>query len=185
MTATFSRASLTRTLARNVSHRNFTFTTARHVRSPPGSICLNPRTVGLGLGLTTSLSLVAIHQQQPIKFDSQTRLFSTTTPREEPKKREGGNELLNPDTVKQLSGGSLAGFAAGLLVSVFSKTLVLLAGIGMVVIQVAARNGMNLISMFKLKERANTSRILALLNRHTAFKLAFAVAFSLSAFMSF
>lgn len=31
-----------------------------------------------------------------------------------------------------------SGFAAGLLVSVFSKTLVLLAGLGMVVIQVLA-----------------------------------------------
>lgn len=114
--------------------------------------------------------------------------------------------------------------------SVFSKTLVLLAGIGMVVIQVrllshvtlvyprlgprfcspvgscyplsksvshlshsantkphqiAARNGIDLVSTLKLKERASSSRILAALNQHTAFKLSFAVAFALSAFMSF
>jgi len=125
-------------------------------------------------------------------------------------------------------GGS--GFFVGLLVSVFSKTLVLLAGIGMVLIQVrlarlmhspspplkvnqpwlmqtvhlltpylvllvgrfglpfcqvAARNGIDLVSTLKLKERANTSRILAMLNQHTAFKLSFAIAFALSAFMSF
>jgi hypothetical protein len=125
----------------------------------------------------------------------------------------------------------------GLLVSVFSKTLVLLAGIGMVIIQVrplsftlvcwsywyfnilhlsypnryskicaplprltsptqnpnwslttpqvAARNGIDLVRYLKLKERASTSRILAMLNQHTAFKLAFAISFALSAFMSF
>jgi hypothetical protein len=50
---------------------------------------------------------------------------------------------------------------------------------------VAARNGIDLVSYLKLKERASTSRIVAILNRHTAFKLAFAIAFSLSAFMSF
>jgi hypothetical protein len=70
-------------------------------------------------------------------------------------------------------------------VSVFSKTLVLLAGIGMVLIQVAARNGIDIVSYLKLKERASTSRIIALLNQHTAFKFSFAIAFALSAFMSF
>lgn len=118
--------------------------------------------------------------------------------------------------------GTAPGFFAGLLVSVFSKTLVLLAGISMLVIQVsslkfsltifasrqnpqfksaplnmiitltstdrlqvAARNGIDLVAILKLKERASTSRILAMLDQHTAFKLSFSVAFALSAFMSF
>ncbi|KAK4039927.1 hypothetical protein C8A01DRAFT_36060 [Parachaetomium inaequale] len=141
----------------------------------------------LSLGLTTSLGLAAaVHHQRPMQFDSapavtapsQTRSFSSG---QKPKRKD----LLDAETVKQLSGGSLAGFFAGLLVSVFSKTLVLLAGIGMVVIQVAARNGIDLVSTLKLKERANTSRVLAMLNQHTAFKLSFALAFALSAFMSF
>jgi hypothetical protein len=51
--------------------------------------------------------------------------------------------------------------------------------------QVAQRNGIDLISHFKLKQRLQSSRILAALNRHTAFRLSFAVAFTLSAFMSF
>lgn len=149
------------------------------------------------------------------------------------------------------------GFAAGLLVSVFSKTLVLLAGIAMAVIQVrslsnvlsshtilfqrqlqlycflpvlpvryclsqqrprpcpqsihsslilidhhhnkladtypfslhlnqiAARNGIDLVSSLQLKQRLRSSRVLAMLNQHAAFKLSFALAFALSAFMSF
>ncbi|AEO58129.1 hypothetical protein MYCTH_2305259 [Thermothelomyces thermophilus ATCC 42464] len=142
-----------------------------------------PLGFGLGLGLTTGL--VAVHHQRPMQFDSlavpvpsQTRsLASGRSPRRK--------DLLDAETVKQLSSGSLSGFFAGLLVSVFSKTLVLLAGIGMVLIQVAARNGIDLVATLKLKERASTSRILAMLNQHTAFKLSFAVAFALSAFMSF
>ncbi|KAJ4304018.1 hypothetical protein N0V88_001623 [Collariella sp. IMI 366227] len=55
----------------------------------------------------------------------------------------------------------------------------------MVVIQVAARNGIDLVSYLRLKERANSSRIIAALNQHTAFKLCFAITFALSAFMSF
>ncbi|SPQ22716.1 1047f1b0-af9d-4b11-a04a-92d9d6015c09 [Thermothielavioides terrestris] len=94
-------------------------------------------------------------------------------------------ELLDAETVKELSGGSLAGFFAGLLVSVFSKTLVLLAGIAMLVIQAAARNGIDLVAYLKLKDRVKSSRVLAALNQHAAFKLSFALAFSLSAFMSF
>lgn len=52
-------------------------------------------------------------------------------------------------------------------------------------LQVAARNGIDLVSYLKLKDRAKASRILAALNQHTAFKLSFTIAFGLSAFMSF
>jgi hypothetical protein len=51
--------------------------------------------------------------------------------------------------------------------------------------QIAARNGIDLVSYLRLKDRAKSSRILAALNRHMAFKLSFALAFALSAFMSF
>lgn len=106
----------------------------------------------LSLGLTTSL--LAIHNQRPMRMDaipSSNKSFSTTRPERK--------DRLDPEIIKQLSGGSLSGmilnpsshifiynhpnthpitgFAVGLLVSVFSKTLVLLAGIGMLTIQVS------------------------------------------------
>ncbi|KXX78653.1 hypothetical protein MMYC01_202578 [Madurella mycetomatis] len=144
---------------------------------------LRLRRNALPLSLSLTSGLVAIHCQRPLQFDTpaaaaanQSRPFHQNT------RRKDG---LDAETVKQLSGGSLSGFVAGMLVSVFSKTLVLLAGIAMVLIQVAARNGIDLVSHFKLKERVHSSRILAMLNQHTAFKLSFAIAFALSAFMSF
>lgn len=132
----------------------------------------------LSLGLTTSL--LAIHNQRPMRMDaipSSNKSFSTTRPERK--------DRLDPEIIKQLSGGSLSGFAVGLLVSVFSKTLVLLAGIGMLTIQVASRSGLDLVKYLRLRERFQGSRILAALNQHTAFKLSFAIAFAMSAFMSF
>ncbi|KAK4155196.1 hypothetical protein C8A00DRAFT_42161 [Chaetomidium leptoderma] len=170
-------------MATSTLARTLTRTAAPRLRVSP-LFRLRHIALPLGLGLTTGL--VAIHHQRPMQFDSaaaasqQTR--SLASGRSDPKRK---GDLLDAETIKQLSGGSLSGFFAGLLVSVFSKTLVLLAGIAMVVIQVAARNGLDLVSTLKLKERANTSRILAALNQHTAFKFSFAIAFALSAFMSF
>ncbi|AEO69007.1 uncharacterized protein THITE_2090520 [Thermothielavioides terrestris NRRL 8126] len=135
----------------------------------------------LTLGLTTGL--VAVAHQRPMRLDSgPSQRRSLASGQHDPPKRR---ELLDAETVKELSGGSLAGFFAGLLVSVFSKTLVLLAGIAMLVIQAAARNGIDLVAYLKLKDRVKSSRVLAALNQHAAFKLSFALAFSLSAFMSF
>ncbi|KAK3295487.1 uncharacterized protein B0H64DRAFT_441883 [Chaetomium fimeti] len=165
-----------------------TLTRSAATAAAPGLRRISLRHAALPLGLGLSTGLVAVHQQRPMRFDSvpvavsspsQGRAYSSG------RDSKGRKDLLDAETVKQLSGGSLSGFVAGMLVSVFSKTLVLLAGIGMVVIQVAARNGLDLVSTLKLKERASTSRILALLNQHTAFKLSFAIAFALSAFMSF
>lgn len=99
---------------------------------------------------------------------------------EEPKK-----ETLDPELMKQLSGGSVAGFVAGLLVSVFSRTLVLLLGISVVVLQVAARYGINIVDQLRLKQRVGNSRVLAALERDPAFKLTFGLFFALSAFTQF
>jgi hypothetical protein len=89
---------------------------------------------------------------------------------------------------------------------VFSKTLVLLIGIGIVSIQVicycyskprryllittdfpqvASHYGLDLVKHLKLKNRVESSRILTALRYNPAFKIAFGVTFALSAFMSF
>ncbi|KAK4198150.1 hypothetical protein QBC40DRAFT_179360 [Triangularia verruculosa] len=135
----------------------------------------------LGFGLTSSL--LAIHNQRPLRMDAispaeQNKSFSSTT---KPERKD----RLDSEVLRQLSGGSLSGFVAGLLISVFSKTLVLLAGIGMLGLQVASRSGLDLVKYLRLRERFQGSRILAVLNQHTAFKISFAIAFAMSAFMSF
>lgn len=141
---------------------------------------LRRNVVPITLGLTTTLALAS--RQQPLKLDAFGSSSQQSQSLHSTQKRE---EWLNPETVKQLSSGSLGGFATGLLISVFSKTLVLLAGLSMVMVQVASRYGINLVDMLHLRNRVNSSRILKALQHKVAFKLAFGIAFALSAFMSF
>ncbi|KAI8635025.1 hypothetical protein F5Y19DRAFT_411277 [Xylariaceae sp. FL1651] len=87
--------------------------------------------------------------------------------------------------MKQLSAGSVTGFLSGLLVSVFSRTLVLLLGVSVVIIQIAARYGINIVDQLRLKQRLGKSRVLAALEKDPAFKISFGLFFALSAFMQF
>ncbi|KAI0816651.1 hypothetical protein GGR55DRAFT_674845 [Xylaria sp. FL0064] len=143
----------------------------------------------LGLILGTG---VAMRSSPCIRFDSapaattSSSPFSTSSPAFSNAPRGGGKgEQLDPDLMKQLSGGSVAGFVSGLLVSVFSRTLVLLLGVSVVILQVAARYGINIIDQLRLKQRLGNSRVLAALERDPAFKLSFGLFFALSAFMQF
>lgn len=99
-----------------------------------------------------------------------------------------------------------------MLVSVFSKTVVLLTGVAIVVVQVsflsaspctgirrtfadgslmgrqqqmASRYGVDILGMLKLRQRVESSRILSALSRNPSFKLAFGTTFALAAFMQF
>ncbi|KAJ2895922.1 hypothetical protein MKZ38_006040 [Zalerion maritima] len=128
-------------------------------------------TVGLGAFVITS------NLRRPIRLDTAAAPYSSKLP--VPK------EKLNPETIRQLAGGSAAGFLAGVVVSVFSKTLVLFTGIFMVAVQVAARYGIDLIQHFQVKDRLKSSRFIALLRNHPTFKLSFALTFALAAFAHF
>ncbi|KAI8954594.1 hypothetical protein F4801DRAFT_478472 [Xylaria longipes] len=140
---------------------------------------------GSCLGLAVGAG-VATRSSPRVRFDSPlaTSGFSTSSPALS--RRDGGKEeMLSPELMKQLSGGSVAGFLSGLLVSVFSRTLVLLLGVSVVIVQVAARYGINIIDQLRLKQRLGKSRVLAALEKDPVFKLSFGLFFALSAFMQF
>ncbi len=119
----------------------------------------------LGIGLTSGL--VLLHRQPPMRFDALSNSHIATSRRpfsESPGPRQR-KDRLNPEVIKQLSSGSLTGmhyfpfsrrhitpvthfcegFITGLVVSVFSKTLVLLIGLGIIFIQVLLPEGLALI----------------------------------------
>lgn len=88
------------------------------------------------LGLSTGLVLAhRQHQRQPMRLDAlpATRSNPTATSHAVAE----SDDWLDPELIRQLSGGSLAGFLSGLVVSVFSKTLVLLTGLAIVTVQVS------------------------------------------------
>lgn len=129
-----------------------------------------PVFAGLGTGI-----LLFTRPRQPMLCDAMVYSSHSKPP----------TERFDAEMAKQLAGGSMAGFCAGLLISFFSKTLVLLAGITMVVVQITARYGINLVKHLKLRERLNSSRIITLLRRNPTFKMTFALTFSLAALAKF
>ncbi|KAI1738326.1 hypothetical protein F4680DRAFT_187394 [Xylaria scruposa] len=138
----------------------------------------------LGLSVGTGVSLRWTSPR--VRFDSHAHSplssdFSTSSPAYREEKRE----TLNPELMKQLSGGSVTGFLTGLLVSVFSRTLVLLLGVSVVIVQIAARYGINIIDQLRLKQRLGKSRVVEALEKDPMFKVSFGVFFALSAFMQF
>ncbi|KAB5570418.1 hypothetical protein GE09DRAFT_1217855 [Coniochaeta sp. 2T2.1] len=132
--------------------------------------------VPMSLGL--SASLLAASRQSPMRLDARIPAASRPV-------STGPNERLNPDIIKQLSSGSIAGFVTGVVISLFSKTLVFLAGVGIVAIEIASRYGINLVDTLKLRKRIDSSKILRSLNKNPMFKLSFGITFALAAFASF
>jgi hypothetical protein len=89
--------------------------------------------IGLSLGAGVALRSsprVRLDSPSPSSFSTSSSHAFSNAPREK------GEDKLNPELMKQLSGGSVTGFLSGLLVSVFSKTLVLLLGVSVVIVQV-------------------------------------------------
>lgn len=106
-------------------------------------------------------------------------------PRQARRPPPGYNLPLNPKFAAQVAKGSFAGFVAGLLVSMFSQTLVFFLGLAFTFQTLAAKLGIDLAHYLKLKERVTSSKILAALAENTAFKLSFGTSFMLAAFAHF
>ncbi|KAI0127511.1 hypothetical protein BJ170DRAFT_375569 [Xylariales sp. AK1849] len=137
------------------------------------------RRQALGAGIGLSIGSMLVLRQPKIRMDSRA------VPRPTSRDPAPSNEMLNPEIIKQLSGGSVTGFLTGLVVSVFSRTLVMLLGVSVVLVQVAARYGIDIVKQLRVKERFGNSRVLAALERDPAFKLSFGLFFAMSAFMKF
>ncbi|KAI0443872.1 hypothetical protein F4803DRAFT_574112 [Xylaria telfairii] len=138
----------------------------------------------LGLSVGTG---VALRWSSPrVRFDAHGSRseFSASTAAFSRRDRENRG-MLSPELMKQLSSGSVTGFVAGLLVSIFSRTLVLLVGVSVVIVQVAARYGINIVNQLRLKQRLGKSRVLAALEKDPIFTVSFGLFFALSAFMQF
>ncbi|KAI2471694.1 hypothetical protein F4781DRAFT_90570 [Annulohypoxylon bovei var. microspora] len=129
----------------------------------------------VGLSLGTSLTTF---RQPKLRLDAREtpRPISNLPP---------VKERLDPELLKQLSGGSITGFVSGVLISIFSRTLVLLLGLSVVIVQVASRYGLDIVQQLRLKQRLGNSRVLAALEKDPAFKLSFGLFFAMSAFMQF
>lgn len=79
----------------------------------------------------------AHHDSSPIAdFSTSASTYSHGRDAKVPISKDGGR-TLNPAAIKQISFGSIVGLGLGVLVSAFSKMLVLVVGVGVVVVQVS------------------------------------------------
>ncbi len=101
-------ATTTRTLAQTLTRRTTTTTTTTAATNPLRRLNFRHAALPLTLGLTTGL--LAVHHQHPMRFDaypgSSTQLRSLSQ-----ELRKEKRELLDPEVIKQLSGGSLSGIS--------------------------------------------------------------------------
>ena len=114
--------------------------TAKTARLPISPFPLRHRPLLLtSAALGFSIPLLAPHI--PTLFDASFSSSSSSSPtythsRDAQTPLTKDSRSLNPAAVKQISLGSILGLGAGVLVSAFSRTLTLLLGVGIVIVQV-------------------------------------------------
>lgn len=144
--------------------------------------------LSLGLGLTYAV----FPKSNTIRLDSDPSApFSTSSSsngkKSYPSSSSGGGRSdgplgLDPQTVKQITTGSILGLVAGLAVSMFSRTLTILAGASIVFIQYLASKGIRIVPLEKLQKYVKSVNIAKLVQSNPALKVSFGLTFMLAAF---
>ncbi|KAH7087762.1 hypothetical protein FB567DRAFT_525698 [Paraphoma chrysanthemicola] len=91
----------------------------------------------------------------------------------------------NPQAIRQVSMGSILGVLGGLGISVFSKPLAILIGLGIFVLQFIESRGIHVIPYSFLQRRFKQTNVRSLIRDNAAFKLSFGLTFALAAFAEF
>ncbi|KAI4767022.1 hypothetical protein E4T52_06920 [Aureobasidium sp. EXF-3400] len=148
------------------------------------SFLLASRPMGIGLGLGaafTSYSLLRPRRNLLALCDSSAAFNSYTKNAKTPVvTRKGG---LNPNAVRQISSGSIAGVLGGMAVSLFSKPLTLLIGLLIVGVQFAeSQLGISLLPYGRLQRYFTNINLRSAMQDNVAFKLAFGATFALTGF---
>ncbi|KAK6008377.1 hypothetical protein QM012_000280 [Aureobasidium pullulans] len=150
------------------------------------SFLLHSRPLGIGLGLGaafTSYSLLAPRRTRYALCDSSaSNAFNSYTNNAKVPvvTRRGG---LNPNAVRQISSGSIAGVLGGMAVSLFSKPLTLLIGLLIVGVQFAeSQLGISLIPYNRMQRYFTSIDLRSAMQDNVAFKLAFGATFALTGF---
>ncbi|KAF2731243.1 hypothetical protein EJ04DRAFT_514746 [Polyplosphaeria fusca] len=151
----------------------------------------------LPLLLTTPLLLLPLapllHRRRPILCDSPDPLAKITS---DLTSRYRGSNARTPDTrrssaggkarvVRQMSLGSVLGVLGGLGVSVFSKPLAVLIGLGIVVVQFIEARGIQVIPYSYFQRRFHSIDVQSLMLDNMAFKFSLGITFALATFAEF
>jgi len=89
---------------------------------------------------------------------------------------------INPRAVRQISTGSIAGLAAGLAVSVFSKPLTFLIGLLVCGVAFIESRGIHIVPYGRIQRFFSRTDVRSTVQDNLALKLSFGTAFALAGF---
>ncbi|KAF1971855.1 hypothetical protein BU23DRAFT_555692 [Bimuria novae-zelandiae CBS 107.79] len=145
----------------------------------------------LSTPLILSTPLLVQSIKRPIRCDGPDPLSKITSDLQNNYARQAQTPVIktsgapNPRAIRQVSMGSILGVLAGLGVSVFSKPLAVLIGLGIFCVQFLENRGIHLIPYSFLQRRFKETNVRSLIQDNVAFKLSFGATFAMAAFAEF
>ncbi|KAJ5573889.1 uncharacterized protein N7459_008316 [Penicillium hispanicum] len=163
----------------------------------------------LGLGLGIGLSAAALHPLSPFRvapiqcqysapyYRPETQANSETGwavhPNDPLLSKQGRTGIgaqarggfMNADNMRQISLGSVLGLVAGVGLRAFSKALVVILGMGVVLIEWAASKGYNILPLHRIQKYVKRVDLQRAVSEHRPFKISFGAMMALAAFAQF
>ncbi|KAJ5794827.1 hypothetical protein N7457_001426 [Penicillium paradoxum] len=93
--------------------------------------------------------------------------------------------MLNAETMRQVSLGSVLGLVAGVGLRAFSKALVVILGMGVVFIEYAASKGYNILPINRIQKYVKRVDLRRAMSEHRTFKMSFGTMMAMAAFANF
>ncbi|KAJ6132350.1 hypothetical protein N7471_007565 [Penicillium samsonianum] len=151
--------------------------------------------VGIGLSAATMHPLspfraapmqcqYAVPQQSSFKKDSEWAVNPAESV-EQKQSHSRRNGLLNAETMRQVSLGSVLGLVAGVGLRAFSKALVVILGMGVVLVEFAASKGYNIIPINRIQKYVKSVDLGRAMSEKRPFKMSFGVTMAMAAFANF
>ncbi|KAF2756161.1 hypothetical protein EJ05DRAFT_478185 [Pseudovirgaria hyperparasitica] len=147
-----------------------------------------PRALRIGLTSLCAGGLVATPLLRPTKYycdASPTPLSSRDWTRNSSSGLPPPENFISAKNIKQISTGSILGLLGGVVISMFSKTLTLLIGVGIVLVQFLESRGIPIVPYGQIQKMAKNVDIQGAMQRNVALKLSFGITFALAAFAGF
>ncbi|KAL1967652.1 hypothetical protein VTN77DRAFT_2909 [Rasamsonia byssochlamydoides] len=121
----------------------------------------------------------------PVDRDPLAQKQGRTTATANRTERERSRGFLTASTMRQISLGSVLGLAVGLGLRVFSKALVFVLGVGVVIVEYAASKGYYLFPLRRLQKYVKSVDLHRALTENMAFKTSFGTTMAMAAFAQF
>ncbi|KAJ5689427.1 hypothetical protein N7462_003819 [Penicillium macrosclerotiorum] len=168
-----------------------------------------PTILRLGLGLGIGLSAATLHPLSPFRAAPMQCQYSAPYYRPETQGNSETGWAVNPndpllqkqgrtgigaqartgfltrDNMRQISLGSVLGLVAGVGLRAFSKALVVIIGMGVVLVEWAASKGYNILPLDRVQKYVKNVDLRRAVNEHRPFKISFGAMMALAAFAQF